>query len=434
MRTTLWSCALVLWLASKGHAQQPDTTTRRDSLAALDSAAADSIRLVRELERIQAEPRNRQPAAPATGGTTGPTNPRLLPDISAVGDLVGDLSPKRSTQEDGTRFGVREVEIAVQAAVDPYFRGDVFLGISDLEGVAIEQAYLTATALPYGLEARLGRFLMPVGKQNVTHRHDLHTIEYPLVIQRFFGPEGLKGTGIWLSKIFAPFGFYQELQLTAVDRFGEDAEDLVTERPVNRELNGLGFSGRFRNYFDLSEAANFEIAASAATGKRAQPVDVLAPGEFNATPARQSIVGADLTYRWRPLQQGLYKSFILQTEVMRQINQRDPSVPFGTVYAGPTRDFTGAYGFARYQLTRRLFLGGRYDWLQDPEKDGETLSAASGILEFFPSEFSKLAVSYERLLPSSAHEALMSQDELDGRNRILLQASFALGPHKPHPF
>jgi hypothetical protein len=434
MRTILWSCALVLGLASQGSAQKPDTTARRDSLAALDSAAADSIRLVREIERIQGEPRNRQPSAPATGGSTAPTNPRLLPDISAVGDLVGDLSPKRSTQEDGTRFGVREVEIAVQAAVDPYFRGDVFLGISDLEGIAIEQAFLTATALPYGLEARLGRFLMPVGKVNVTHRHDLHTVEYPFVIQRFFGPEGLKGTGVWLSKIFAPFGFYQELQLTAVDQFGEPDADLVTERPVNRELVALGFSGRFRNYFDLSEAANFEIAASAITGKRAQPVDVLIPSDFNATPARQSVVGADVTYRWRPLQQGLYKSFIFQTEVMRQLNERNPNVPAGTVYAGPGRDFTGAYAFARYQLTRRVYLGGRYDWLQDPGKDGETLSVASGNLEFFPSEFSKLIVAYERLLPSAAYEALMSQDELDGRNRILLQASFALGPHKPHPF
>lgn len=71
---------------------------------------------------------------------TGPTNPRLLPDISLAGDLVFDLS-RRSTQEDGRRFSVREVEVAFQAAVDPYFRGDVFLGYSDVEGVAIEQAF-----------------------------------------------------------------------------------------------------------------------------------------------------------------------------------------------------------------------------------------------------------------------------------------------------
>ena len=113
-----------------------------------------------------------------TGGAGGPINPRLLPDISAVGDLVGDFTPTGTTQPDSARFSVREVEIAIQAVVDPYFRGDFFLGVSDLEKISIEQAFLTTTSLP-DLEIRLGRYLMPFGKENTTHRHDLHTIEYP---------------------------------------------------------------------------------------------------------------------------------------------------------------------------------------------------------------------------------------------------------------
>jgi hypothetical protein len=75
----------------------------------------------------------------------GAPNARLLPDISLVGDLIADLSPDGTTQEDGTRLGVREVELALQAAVDPSFRGDVFIGFSDAEGVAVEQAFITAT-------------------------------------------------------------------------------------------------------------------------------------------------------------------------------------------------------------------------------------------------------------------------------------------------
>ncbi|HEX9167095.1 MAG TPA: hypothetical protein VF862_14375, partial [Gemmatimonadales bacterium] len=140
--------------------------------------------------------------------TAGATNARLLPDLSVVGDLIFDLSPKGSTQESGKRFGVREIEVALQAAVDPYFRGDVYFGFSDDEGASIEQAFLTATALPWQLEARLGRFIVPFGKQNLTHRHDLHTLEYPYVIQQFLGAEGLKGTGGYLSKVFSPLGFY----------------------------------------------------------------------------------------------------------------------------------------------------------------------------------------------------------------------------------
>jgi hypothetical protein len=302
----LWGALVMLVVASAPGSAQRDTT-RRDTTTKRtpsDSARiADSIAVVRELERLQAEPRAKNPGQgqPTQGG---PTNPRLLPDISAVGDLVGDLSPKGSTQEGGERFSVREVEVAVQAAVDPFFRGDVFFGISDLEKISIEQAYLTATSLPWGLEVRLGRYLMPVGKQNTTHRHDLHTVDYPYVIQRFFSDDGLKGTGIYASKIFAPFGFYQELILTAVDRFGEPTEGLVTIDPVNKKLSGLGYSARLRNYWDLSQASNIELSFSGITGKREQPVSGGDP--TLGTPARQSVIGTDFTYRWRPLKQGLY--------------------------------------------------------------------------------------------------------------------------------
>lgn len=424
----LLSCAQV------AAAQQPDSAARsRQRADSIAKAVADSIALMKELGAAVAPPPSAAPASPAAG-QPGPSNPRLLPDISAVGDLVGDLSPDGSTQEDGSRFGIREVELAVQAVVDPYFRGDVFLGISDAEGLSIEQAYLTTTSLPYQLEARLGRFLMPFGKQNLTHRHDLHTIEYPWVIQRLLGPEGLKGTGLQGSRVFSPFGFYQELQVTAVDRLGEGVDSLTAAEPANRSLGGLGYSARLRNYVDLSQASNVELSFSAMTGRRAQPLAVsFRPGssdfDVNAVNLRQSTVAADFTFRWRPLQEGLYKSFILQTEVMRQVNERYADqvtlpCPVSGCYAGPTRDYTGAYAFARWQLSRRSFIGARGDWLQDPEANGGTLRAGSAYLEWFPSEFSKLVAGYEAFKPAGTSVA----------HRLLVQAMFSLGPHKPHPF
>ncbi|HMI55958.1 MAG TPA: hypothetical protein VK494_07225, partial [Gemmatimonadaceae bacterium] len=78
-------------------------TSRRDSAARAKAkadsiAAADSIALVRELEKMQgAKPDTTQGRVV---GPQGSTNPRLLPDFSAVGDFVADLSPKGSTQED----------------------------------------------------------------------------------------------------------------------------------------------------------------------------------------------------------------------------------------------------------------------------------------------------------------------------------------------
>lgn len=408
-------CALAC-ATSTAMAQQP--APAKLPVTKADSAAADSLALVREMEKLQATAP--APAAPRATGA------KVMPDISVVGDLVGDFSPDGSTQESGARLGVRELELAVQSVVDPYFRGDVYLGFSDVEGARIEQAYMTTTALPWGLQARIGRFLMPVGKQTTTHRHDLHTVEYPLVIQRFLGEEGLKGTGLSVSKVLAPFGFYQELQLSAVDRFGEKDGALQSETPPNKQLDGMGYAARLRNYWDLSQSANLELSASAITGKREQPALAAAAPDavITAVNARQSVLGADVTFRWRPLQQGLYKSFILQAELMHQRNERIDASAVPGVYEGPDRDFTGGYVFARWQVGRRLYIGGRFDSLQDPELGGGTLTAGSGVLEYFPSEFSKLVASFERLTPSGG----------PATNRLLLQATFAVGPHKPHPF
>jgi len=409
----------------------------RDSAARADSIArADSLALVKELEALER-------AATDTGATSGGTgsqgasNPRLLPDISVVGDFVADLSPEGSTQEDGSRLGVREVELAFQAAVDPYFRGDVFIGFNDAEGVGVEQAYLTTSSLPFGLEMKMGRFLMPVGKQNMTHRHDLHTVEYPYIIKRFLGEEGLKGTGLALSKIFAPFGFYQELQMTAVDRFGERPEDLETDEPVNKSLGGLTFSTRLRNYWDLSQSANFELAGFAITGNREEAFAEEPVDGINAIPVRRTVSGVDLTFRWRPLDRALYRSFILQAEFMNEHRSsvaralRIPCTdacapaPPPALVSVSARTHSGAYLFSRYQITRRAFLGARFDYLKDPEFGGDRTKAASAYLQFFPSEFSKLMASFERFVPPAGNGRL---------NRILLQATFALGPHKPHPF
>jgi hypothetical protein len=424
-----WGLLAVLAVLEAGVVQEASAqrdSTRADSVARAKAKAdsiarADSLALIKELEKAAAP----EKPSGAQQQTQGPTNPRLLPDISAVGDFVADLSKGGSTQEDGTRIGVREVEIQILAAVDPYFRGEILASWSDTEGATLEQAILTATAMPWGLQARIGRVPVPFGKQNITHREALHTIEFPYAIQRFLSPEGLKANSVVLSGIWSPFGFFQEVLLSVMDRFGEAPEGLVAEEPSNKDLKGLGYGLRLRNYWDLTQNANLEVSGSVATGLREQPLDVTT--EINAVLARQTLLGADVTYRWRPLQQGLYRSLIVQAEYFRQFNESDPPLPSGITpeqYLGPTRAFDGAYLLGRYQVTRRTFVLTRGDLLEDPDQGGQTLGAVSGYVQFLPSEFSKLVAGYEWLMPEAS----------DHHGRLLLQATFTIGPHRPHPF
>jgi hypothetical protein len=373
----------------------------------------------RPLTRVDSAEKARAESAAAARGS-GSTASRVLPDIGAVGDVVGDLSPDGSTQADSTRLGLRAVELTLQSMVDPRFHGDFLLRFNNHDGISIDQAYLAAIASQS--EIRVGRFLMPIGAQNTTHQHDLHTTEYPWVIQQFFGTRGLQGTGVYASAAGSPLGWHQEVIVTAIDRLGQRRAGLRTAESVNKDLDGLGYSARLRNAWDVSATTDFELSGSAITGLVEQPLTGVTGNSPNAVSARQSTFGGDVTIRWRP---DASHSFILQGEVMRQVNEAfTTSLPGNITYAGPVRDVTGGYVLARFQLTPNVFLAGRGDYVENAFTTDGTLSAGSGYLEWFPSEFSKFSAGFERLNRTGA----------DGVNRILLQASFAVGSHRSHPF
>ena len=82
-------------------------------------------------------------------------------------------------------------------------------------------------------------------------------------------------------------------------------------------------------------------------------------------------------------------------------------------------------------------IGARVDHLGASSGDdgtGGSLNAQSAYLEFFPSEFSKLMAMFEQTTQSGVQLAFPDLGPSRQANRILLQATFALGPHKPHPF
>ena len=359
--------------------------------------------------------------APTPGQVAGQS---LNPDISAIGELLIDLSAKRpKTTSNGQRFEVREVELGIQAVVDPFFRADFFIGLHPDE-VEIEEAYLTALALPGDLQGRLGRFHVPLGKVNLIHRPEQITVDYPWMIREFFGDEGLASNGAGLSRIFAPFGFFQELHVYALSGLGghehahgdeeeEPEEDLILTADDDL-LNQLAFVAQLRNYIDLSDAANVEFGVSGGTGRVRELEPVLGTPTFQEVFESQHYYGGHLTVRWRPPQQGLYRSFIWNNEVL--------------VSDGHEGKRVGAFSQAQYQLTRRTYLGARFDAVQtiDALSEKNWFNAASGYITAFPSEFSRFKLGVERTFGAG--------DPFGGEWRAVLQTTFAIGPHRPHAF
>ncbi|HUH12964.1 MAG TPA: hypothetical protein VMK65_07625 [Longimicrobiales bacterium] len=425
---------ILLWLAvgpAAAAAQDTIPPARRDSLEEA---------LARELERLRGDsaqiPLDVQREPPQAVGQG------LNPDISAIGEILADLSPDEPRYtESGERFALSEVELAFQAVVDPYFRADFFIGIHE-EVVEVEEAYLTALALPLGLQAKLGRFLLPMGKANLTHVPELHTVRHAAPVREFLGEEGLAAGGVQLSRIFAPLGFYQELQVAVFSGLdpaaghghGEEEEAHEEEaheeealdepeRGLEDQLAGLV---HLKSFWDVTDAANVELGLSGAVGTMEVERETLVDGLPVHLLEREGRVlyGADLTVRWRPPARALYRSLYWSTEMLADRR------------AGETA--WGGFSLVQWQVARRWFVGGRLDAVQlaveahEDEEHGHEEEglpwrrSGAGYLTFLPSEFSRFKLALERSWGDAAPE--------EGLWRAVLQTTFALGPHRPHAF
>ena len=96
---------------------------------------------------------------------------------------VGDHDP----QQRG--FNARNIELAFDGAVDPYFEGFaniVFKLDNDNETeVEVEEAFMQTTNLPFGLQLKGGQFFAAFGRINPTHPHTWDFADDPLGARSF---------------------------------------------------------------------------------------------------------------------------------------------------------------------------------------------------------------------------------------------------------
>lgn len=111
-------------------------------------------------------------------------------------------------------FTLGQAEISLSGAVDPFFTGEAHLltSVNPSSGETtfeIEEAFLTSSALPYGLQLEAGHMLTEFGILNAQHPHAWDWIDQPVVHSRMFGGDGLRQTGLRASWI-APTPWFSE--------------------------------------------------------------------------------------------------------------------------------------------------------------------------------------------------------------------------------
>ena len=344
------------------------------------------------------------------GGAT--SNAKLLnPDISLIGDFIGTAG--RNTVSPSRSLELHESEVGLQAIIDPYARADAFISFGET-GVNVEEGYVTFTSLPAGLLLKVGKMRAEFGKVNTIHNHALPFIDRPLVTNNLVGGEdGIDDAGISLSRFLpAPKNWF--LQGTAQVYRG-DSDDVF--QALRRQ--DLSVVGHIRAYRDLGESTNLDLGVSYARGHNTAGSTTLNPENFLT-----NLYSADATLRWKPLRRAIYHSFLLRNEFFWSArDQLSPLNIFQTQHA------FGLYSDAEYRVNRRWTLGGRFDRSGRATNASLTDTGFSGILTYWPSEFSQIRGQYRY-----GHLWDVPNDRFTNANEFLFQFLFVMGAHGAHPF
>lgn len=347
------------------------------------AALSSSVVFAQESEPSPAPP----PPPPASSSNV------FNPDISVIGNFVGALGD--NDVDPAPTLDMEEAEVALQAAVDPYARGDFYIGVTP-EGAELEEAFVTFTSLPGAFLLKGGKMKAAFGKVNTLHFHQMPWVDRPLLLENLLGgEEGLNDSGLSLSRLFPNDLLF--LEATAEVYAGDNEVFAAPER------SDVLWVGRVRAYRDVTESTNLDVGGSFARGHNDA-------GDGTTT----RLVGADVTLRWRPLRRAIYRRLLARAEAVWSRREQEDG----------TQDAFGAYVSTEYQFARRWYAGVRFDWSEHADDASARDTAQSALLTFWPSEFSQVRGQFRRLRYGSG----------DTAHELLVQLQFSIGAHGAHTF
>lgn len=344
-------------------------------------------------------------------------------------------------------FTLQQAELSFTGAVDPYFSGEAHV-IASTDGVELEEAFITTSALPYGLQLEMGYFLTEFGRINPQHPHQWDWLDQPVVNTRMFGGEGLRSPGFRLGWL-TPLPWASELHFGMQNADEEDltnsfiSGEPVGGRPsVGRDVDGfreLLYLARWTNSWDPTPETTALIGFSGLHG----PNDTGNDGDT-------WIYGLDFTLKWRPHSSFRGWPFVTwQTEIMKRDYHAD-AYEAGTAEDDESGEFdqdlpsdilrdVGGYTQVVYGFRPAWAAGLRFEYAGGHEPsviDGEIAGRSddakradrfrfSPLLTWWPSHFSRLRFQYN----------LDWADQLDDTEHTFwLGAEILYGAHAGHNF
>lgn len=343
-----------------------------------------------------------------------------LDDYALPGFALGD---EAGPAQEG--FSLGESEITLAANTDQYWRGQMTLSLDSGDGEtvpSVEEAFIETLGLGNGLTVRAGRFFSGIGYLNGKHAHAWNFTDAPLVYRGLFGNQ-ISQDGLRLS------------WLPPTDQYIELGAEVGNGQsfPAGGSHSGIGDWAVFaKTGGDIGVSHSWQLGLS---HYQADDID----GREAATHSfsgDSKLNGIDLVYKWAPNGNAQDSSLTLQAEYFRRDENGAVSIDdAGSSSLDGNQD--GWYAEGLFKFKRHWRAGLRYDRLSSDNSgdnteilseagllsDGFNPHRTSAMLEWSPSEFSRIRVQYNRD---------NSRPETDDQGFV--QYTQALGSHGAHQY
>jgi len=269
--------------------------------------------------------------------------------------------------------------------------------------VDVEEAYLFLHdfGVP-NLTAKVGRFHLRFGRQNILHSHDWPTSDNNFVNQSFLAPESLTDNGLSLSYVIPP-GLIANQYVEAIVEVvsGEGSEDSPTLNNDAR-VDSPAVNAHLLWNHDVAKDWNLELGGSFLTGKH-----------DNTGHDDVALYGTDVTLiHTDPT--GRFNNQLFQAEAI-----------YGNTDVSET-DTEHAWGFyvlGQQQINRDWYTGVRFDWTQNAVDDRQEVWGVSPYVSWYWSEFLRFRLEYQH-----------KDGDVKPEDTLYFQLTWIFGAHPPHPY
>ena len=446
------SAVAILGASPAFAASDADLEALRAEISAMKQAYESKIeQLENKVQTLETRQQNTaeqvakvQPSAGPTGQAIPATSQKAVKDNSfnpAIGVVL--QGKYQSFSEDNSEFagfavgeeaergkeglGIDETELNLSASVDDKFRGSATIALHEHDGeteVEIEEAYFATTSLPYGLEAKAGRFFSELGYLNSHHPHADDFADRPLPNRAFL--DGNYGDdGVQISAVL-PTDLYSEIGggVFRGDDFpggGADGSDIGAWTAYGRVGGDIGDNTSWRLGLSTLQVEGGERSAN----------------EGNVTfDGDSGLYIADARLVYAPTGNNADQEITLQGEYFyRDENGTYNDADTGTGIVSYDDHQSGWYAQSVYKFHPQWRIGARYSQLYAGDtpaglagsaldSSGHDPWAASAMIDWTNSEFSRTRLQFNR-------EELADNQQDD---QIILQYIMSLGAHGAHAY